>query len=113
MVYGDAGYTGASEHVMRGDLDWQIARRASSVKAIKDGRVRGRIRREERRKAQVRARVEHSFRVVKRQFGYVKVRFRGLAKNTAQILTLFALSNLYLARKQLLAMTGSLRPRFG
>ncbi|MCX5985131.1 MAG: transposase, partial [Chloroflexi bacterium] len=52
----------------------------------------------ERVKAQVRARVEHPFRVVKRQFGYVKVRYRGLAKNTAQLTTLFALSNLWMVR---------------
>ena len=52
----------------------------------------------ERVKAQVRARVEHPFRVVKREFGYVKVRYRGLAKNTAQLETLFALSNLWMAR---------------
>lgn len=41
----------------------------------------------------MRAKVEHPFRVIKRQFGYTKVRYRGLAKNTAQVLTLFALSN--------------------
>ena len=52
----------------------------------------------ERVKAQVRARVEHPFRVVKRQFGYVKVRYRGLAKNTVQLVTLFALSNLWMVR---------------
>ena len=52
----------------------------------------------ERVKAQVRARVEHPFRVVKRQFGYVKVRYRGLAKNTAPVTTLFALSNLWMVR---------------
>ena len=52
----------------------------------------------ERVKAQVRARVEHPFRVVKRQFGYVKVRYRGLAKNRAQLVTLFALSNLWMVR---------------
>ena len=52
----------------------------------------------ERAKAQVRARVEHPFLVVKRQFGYVKVRYRGLAKNTAQLTTLFALSNLWMVR---------------
>jgi hypothetical protein len=46
----------------------------------------------EKAKAQVRAKVEHPFRVIKRQFGYTKVRFRGLAKNTAQLVTLFALS---------------------
>jgi len=51
--------------------------------------------------AAVRAIVEHPFRVVKRQFGFVKVRYRGLAKNTGQIVTLFALANLWLARKRL------------
>ncbi|WP_146100281.1 transposase, partial [Pseudomonas syringae group genomosp. 3] len=59
-------------------------------------------------KAQTRAKVEHPFRVIKRQFGYVKVRFRGLMKNTAQLTTLFALSNLWMARKQLMGM-GELR----
>jgi IS5 family transposase len=57
----------------------------------------------ERLKAQVRARGEHAFRVVKRQFGYVKVRYRGLAKNTAQLHTLFALANIWMVRRQLLA----------
>ena len=42
----------------------------------------------------IRAKVEQPFRVIKRQFGYVKVRYRGLKKNTAQLVTLFALSNL-------------------
>ena len=53
--------------------------------------------------------MENPFRVLKRQFGYVKVRYRGLAKNTAQVLTLLALSNLWLARRQLLPTTGLLR----
>ena len=52
----------------------------------------------------------HPFRVIKRQFGYQKVRFKGLAKDTAQILTLFALSNLWLARHILLASAGDVRP---
>ena len=51
----------------------------------------------EQLKASIRAKVEHPFRVIKRQFGYVKVRYRGLAKNTAQLITLFALSNLWMA----------------
>ncbi|WP_244656089.1 transposase, partial [Pseudomonas sp. CFBP 13715] len=59
-------------------------------------------------KAQTRAKVEHPFRVIKRQFGYVKVRFRGLMKNTAQLTTLFALSNLWMARKRLMGL-GELR----
>nr|WP_279592498.1 transposase [Pseudomonas otitidis] len=61
-------------------------------------------------KAQVRAKVEHPFRVIKRQFGYVKTRFRGLAKNTAQLVTLFALSNLWMARRHLLTNAGEVRP---
>lgn len=58
------------------------------------------------RLSQLRARVEHPFRIVKRQFGFRKVRYRGLAKNTAQLTTLFALSNLYLVRRQLFAAAG-------
>ncbi|MFP6848097.1 MAG: IS5/IS1182 family transposase, partial [Pseudomonas sp.] len=48
-------------------------------------------------------------RVIKRQFGYVKTRFRGLAKNTAQLVTLFALSNLWMARRYLLTNAGEVR----
>jgi IS5 family transposase len=61
-------------------------------------------------KAAVRSKVEHSFRVVKRQFGYKKVRFKGLAKNTVQILTLFALSNLWMMRRTLLNLAGKVHP---
>jgi transposase, IS5 family len=53
--------------------------------------------------AMVRARVEHPFRVLKRQFGYLKARYRGLAKNRAQLFTLFALGNLFLVRRRLLS----------
>ena len=56
----------------------------------------------EKTKAQIRARVEHPFRVIKRQFGHVKVRYRGLAKITAQLHTLFALSNIWMVRRMLL-----------
>jgi transposase, IS5 family len=56
----------------------------------------------EKMKASIRAKVEHPFRVIKRQFGFTKVRYRGLAKNTGQIVTLFALSNLWMARRQLM-----------
>jgi transposase, IS5 family len=59
--------------------------------------------------ASIRAKCEHPFRVVKRQFGFMKVRYRGLAKNTAQLTTLFTLSNLWMARRVLLA-TGGVRP---
>lgn len=48
-------------------------------------------------------RLDHPFRVIKRQFGHVKTRYRGLAKNRAQLFTLFALGNLFLVRRKLLA----------
>ncbi|MFX8215062.1 transposase, partial [Acinetobacter baumannii] len=60
----------------------------------------------ERLKASVRAKVEHPFRVVKQQFGYAKVRYRGLAKNTARLTMLFAMSNLWMVRRQLLGVRG-------
>ena len=58
--------------------------------------------------AGIRAKVEHPFRVIKRQFGFTKVRYRGLKKNTLQLKTLFALSNLWMARGQLM---GQVRPK--
>jgi IS5 family transposase len=57
-------------------------------------------------KASIRANVEHPFRVIKRQFGYVKTRYRGLKKNTAQLVTLFALSNLWMVRAKLQGAQG-------
>ena len=111
FVHGDAGYLGAQHYVTRAErIEWKIARRRGQVEKIRRARERLRAMRAETRKAQVRARVEHPFRIVKCVFGYVKVRFKGLAKNTAQIVTLFALANLYLARKRLLPTTGQLRP---
>ena len=56
----------------------------------------------ERIKVSIRAKVEQPFRVIKRQLGLVKVRYRGLKKNTAQITTLLALSNSWMARRKLL-----------
>ena len=104
-VSGDAGYTGVDkrpEHQNR-KMIWSIAARPSSYKKHAKKSLIGRLRRKiEYAKAQVRAKVEHPFRVIKRQFGYTKVRFRGLMKNTAQQATLFALSNLWMMRKRLL-----------
>lgn len=111
-VHADAGYTGAEKRVTRKNLTWQIAVKPGKLKAMPEGREKGRLQSLETAKASIRARVEHPFRVIKRQFGYAKVRFRGLAKNTSQVLTLFALSNLWMARKQLLSSAGKLRPKY-
>ncbi|WP_454908026.1 transposase [Variovorax gossypii] len=60
----------------------------------------------EKMKASIRAKVGHPFRVIKQQFGFTKMRYRGLAKNTAQIVMLFALSNLRMARRRLMGVVG-------
>jgi IS5 family transposase len=112
VVYADAGYTGADKRVVRKNLRWEIAAKRVRIQALPEGGARRTAGRAEKRKASIRAKVEHSFRVIKRQFGLVKVRFRGLAKNIAHVITLFALTNLRMARRKLLAMTGSVRPQF-
>ena len=92
-------------------MTWHIAMMPSQRKALtKDsvyGVLLGKI---EQVKARVWAKVEHPFRVIKCQFGYTKVRYKGLRKNTAQLITLFALSNLWMVRKALLRPIGEVRP---
>lgn len=106
-VYADAGYIGAEKHVPGQQVrHWHIAEKRSKVKAIRRKRLRKMVEKLEHKKASMRAIVEHPFRVVKRQFGYTKVRYRGLAKNGAQVTTLFALANLWMARRFLLSTTG-------
>jgi IS5 family transposase len=111
QVWADSGYRGAQTRVQRDDLQWHIAARPSDIAKLPEGRAKAKVQKIEHGKASVRAKVEHPFRVIKRQFGLVKVRFRGLAKNTAHVVTLFALSNLWMVRKQLMAMTGAVRPK--
>ena len=60
----------------------------------------------EKLKAGIRAKVEHPFRVIKRQLDYMKARQRGLKKNTAQLITLFALCNLWMVRSKLMGGQG-------
>ena len=110
-VSGDSGYTGVEkrEEMETVKARFLIAEKRSKVKAIKNKRERKRAERWEHTKASLRAKVEHPFRVIKRQFGYLKVRYRGLAKNAAQVMTLFALSNLWMTRKRFLPTMGELR----
>ncbi|MEC5215602.1 IS5 family transposase [Actimicrobium sp. GrIS 1.19] len=102
-VFADAGYQGANRRPEATGVKWHIAMRPGKRKtldrATKLGAMLDNI---EKLKASVRAKVEHPFRVIKRQFGFTKVRYRGLAKNTAQLLTLFALSNLWMARRAII-----------
>ena len=110
-VWADSGYRGAQKRLPDSAVQWHIAARPSDMAKMPEGRAKERAKRREHRKASVRAKVEHPFRVIKCQFGLAKVRFRGLAKNTAHVVTLFALSNLWMARHRLMAMMGVVRPQ--
>jgi len=104
-VFADAGYQGVSkrEEIQDIAVNWHVAMRPGKRKALDKSTPMGAIMDKlEKTKASIRAKVEHPFRVIKRQFGHVKVRYRGLMKNTAQLHTLFALSNLWMARHRLL-----------
>lgn len=101
-VFADAGYQGAAKRPDADETNWHVAMRPGKRRALDRTRKSNAILDEiERIKASIRAKVEHPFRVIKRQFGFTKVRYRGLFKNTAQLTTLFALSNLWMARRRL------------
>lgn len=98
VVFGDKGYVS--------DKRKRASRAVGVLWAVKDKRKRGRVlsssqKKRNKKHGAVRAKVEHVFRVIKCQFGYRKVRYRGLAKNAAQMFSLMALANLYIARRSL------------
>ncbi|HMN22735.1 MAG TPA: IS5 family transposase [Ottowia sp.] len=103
-AWGDAGYQGADKRPdAKSTVRWNISMRPGRRKQLDKTKPLDDLTDQlERLKASIRAKVEHPFRVIKRQWGHVKVRYRGLAKNTAQLHTLFALSNLWMARRSLL-----------
>jgi IS5 family transposase len=107
VAFGDAGYQGVHKRSEAAGPTWHVAMRPGLRRKLNPFIEPEFIAEQaEKFKASVRAKVEHPFRVLKRQFGYTKVRYRGLAKNTAQIVTLFALSNLWMARRRLMGATG-------
>lgn len=106
VAFGDAGYQGVEKREENRDSDvrWEVAMRPGKRRALPKtaiGRLQDRI---ERIKASIRAKVEHPFHIVKNLFGMKKVRYRGLAKNTAQLYTLFGLANLLIAKRRLFAL---------
>ena len=104
-VYADAGYLGVEKRAeiaaRRPGITWYVAAKRGQVKALAEGLVKELTVQLERRKARVRARVEHPFHILKNLFRHRKTRYRGLAKNTAQLHSLFALANLFIARHRL------------
>ena len=107
VAYLDAGYTGVEkrEELKDLDIDWQVAMKRGKLKALpEDSKLGQLLRKLETVKARIRSKVEHPFHIVKNLFHYKKVRYKGLDKNTAQLHTLFALANLMIAKRGLLAL---------
>jgi transposase, IS5 family len=111
-VHADAGYTGVNKREeikqaqdkgeIRKDITWHVAAKRGKVHGLPEGPLKALTTALEHKKAQVRARVEHPYHVLKNLFRYKKVSYRGLAKNAARLFTQFALVNLLLAKRALL-----------
>ena len=97
-VYGDKGYASDVKKAAAetAGVKWAVKEKAKSGRPLTESQ-----RPSNRKHGSVRAKVEHVFRVLKCQFGYRKVRYRGIEKNGAQVFSLLALANLYLARGRL------------
>ena len=109
-VHGDSGYLGAEKrpeaityNKAGKRIRYKINRRPSQSKH-NSTRSKAQIRRREREKSSVRARVEHVFAIVKQQLRFRTTRYRGLRKQTAKLNILFALANLILADRPCLAV---------
>jgi IS5 family transposase len=113
QVHGDSGYTDLDERdeikaaraegLLRKDIDWRIAMKRGQPQAMPEGPAKALHEWFERRKAQVRAIVEHPFHVIKNLFGYRKVSYLGIAKNQVRSKAHAALANLYIAMRRLIA----------
>lgn len=101
---GDSGYQAVGKRVEaeNSQVIWHIAMRKGLRKWLDLGNQLGMLKEKyEQTKASMRAKVEHPFRVVKQQFGFNKLRYRGIAKNDNKLQTMFALANLWLVRGKL------------
>ena len=106
---GDAGYQGVEkrEELKDSEVRWHVAMRPGKRRTLDANRPLHQLQEDlEKLTASVRAKVEHPFRVIKQQFGYTKTRYGGLAKNTARVMMLFAMSNLWMSRKRLMEAQG-------
>jgi IS5 family transposase len=105
-VLGDAGYQGVAKRKENQGrpVDWQVAMRPGKRRTLPQDGLGKMMEQYEQTKAQIRAKVEHPFHVIKNLFKHKKTRYRGLAKNTAQLFSLFGLANLVLARRRLFAL---------
>ena len=102
QVWCDAGYQGVHKRPENRDLEveWQVSMRPGKRRKLEPGSNEAVA---EKRKASVRAKIEHPFLYIKRHFGYGKVRYRGLSKNTQRLMTLLGFANLMRAEQYLAA----------
>jgi IS5 family transposase len=105
-AFGDAGYRGVAKREEAQGPQWHVAMQPGKRKLLSDSALGQMIEKVEQIKASIRAKVEHPFHVVKNLFRHKKARYKGLAKNHAQLLSLFGLANLVIAKRQLLAIHG-------
>lgn len=105
VVWGDAGYQGVHKRKenLGLEVEWRVAMRPGRRRKLEPESEEART---EQAKASVRAKVEHPFQRLKRQFGYWKVRYRGLGKNTERLALLFGLGNLLTSEGQLRGLRG-------
>jgi len=101
-IFGDKGYACDDDkkacRKTEGEIHWFVADKGSRNKRLSIGQKK-----RNRKRSSPRAKVEHPFHVIKNLWGHTKVRYKGIDKNTLQLNALFALANLYMKRRQLLA----------
>ena len=105
VAFGDAGYQGVDKREEATGPQWHVAMKPGKRKKLNPAfKWAQLLEKAERLKASVRAKVEHPFHVVKNLFRHRKARYKGLAKNEAQLFSLFGLANLVIAKRRLLAI---------
>jgi transposase, IS5 family len=103
VAFGDAGYRGVGKRAEAQGLQWHVAMQPGKRRKLDLRRRWAQLLNEvEQLKASVRAKVEHPFHVIKNLFRHKKVRYKGLAKNEAQLFSLFGLANIVIAKRRLL-----------
>jgi IS5 family transposase len=110
QVWADSDFWGAPSRVSGEDLQSQIAARLNDFATLPERRANTTVQNAEHRNFCIRTKVQQPFCVIRRRLGLVKVRFRSLAKNTAHVVTLFAMSNVWLWATHLMAATAAARP---
>lgn len=113
-VFLDAGYTGVEKRAevvqtlavgqIRSDIEWNVAKCRSTITKTAEGTLETLTQALERVKAQIRARVERTFHVIKNLFHHQKVRYKGLSQNRERLYSLFGLANLVIAKKQIMEL---------